>query len=102
MTLRLSLEKVTPDTAQMWLTKMPKNRNIRPGDVARYARDMSSGKWGLAGDPVRFDKDGNLIDGQHRLQAIIRSDTTQEMVVIRGLSPGGHRRPGHRDQAHHR
>jgi hypothetical protein len=85
MTIKLSVEKVTPDTALMWLAKMPKNRNIRAGDVARYARDMATGKWGMAGDTVKFDKKGNLIDGQHRLQAIIRADTTIELVVVRGL-----------------
>jgi len=40
------------------------NRGIRPAVVDAYARDMAAGHWRLNGDPIRFNKKGQLIDGQ--------------------------------------
>jgi len=36
---------------------------------------------------ISFDKKGQMIDGQHRLQAIIESQSTFKMKIITGLDP---------------
>lgn len=61
--------------------------NIRTSDVAAYARDMASGKWQVTGEAVKFDRAGNLIDGQHRMLAVVRSGATVQLFVVHGLSP---------------
>lgn len=43
------------------------------------------GFWHFDGAPIRFSDDGTLLDGQHRLHAIIQSNTTLDMLVVRGL-----------------
>jgi len=48
---------------------------------------MAAGHWPFTGDPIRFTTDLELIDGQHRLQAIIEADVTLEMVCVFGLEP---------------
>lgn len=78
---------VTPDMAKRWLEHNKKNRTISPTVVAKYSNDMKSGLWTFAADPVRFDIDGHLIDGQHRLTALSESGVTIPMLVIRGLHP---------------
>lgn len=78
---------VSSDTAARWLKHNKRNRPISSGVVTRYANDMDNGLWTFAADPIRFDTDGNLIDGQHRLAALTRLDITLPMLVIRGL-PG--------------
>lgn len=56
------------------------------GNVARnYSKEMLEGKWQFCGDSIRFDKDGNCIDGQHRLRAIMISKIPQDFVVVEGL-----------------
>ena len=40
------------------------------------ARDMKAGHWRLTHQGIAFDPAGVLIDGQHRLWAIVESDTT--------------------------
>lgn len=79
------LVHVTPQIARTWLNHNPKNRSLRESPVARFSRDMVAGAWLENGDAVRFDENGNLLDGQHRLKAIADSGTTQTSLVVAGL-----------------
>jgi len=78
---------ITPDMAAQWLEMNKKNRKVRSGVVDKYARDMKAKRWQVTGDAVRFDKDTNLIDGQHRLLACVKSNAPFETLVIYGLPP---------------
>lgn len=79
---------VSPETAKRWLSHNKRNRNIGRTDVQRYRLDMEAGLWRFAADPIRFDVNGNLIDGQHRLTALSElSDICLPMLVVRGLPP---------------
>lgn len=71
--------------AESWLTKNPNNRNLRQAVVNSYARDIVSGNWMLNGETIKFDQAGKLIDGQHRLTAIVVADATVSVVVMRGV-----------------
>lgn len=83
-----TIESVTPAVAQEWLdTYNVLNRKLKPRVVAMYARDMANGDWVFNGDTIRFDTDGNLLDGQHRLHAVVQSGVTVPMLVIWGLDP---------------
>ncbi|WP_460985736.1 ParB N-terminal domain-containing protein, partial [Staphylococcus aureus] len=44
-----------------------------------------SGDWKNAGDTIRFDKDGSLIDGQHRLLACVNTNLAQNFLIVYGL-----------------
>lgn len=76
---------VTPGQAELWLAKNTDNRRIRPATVARYSRDMETGSFLENGSAVCFAKDGTLLDGQHRLEAVVQSGATVRMLVVRGL-----------------
>lgn len=76
---------VSSDTAARWLKHNKRNRPVAQTIVDRYATDMANGLWAFAADPIRFDTDGNLIDGQHRLTALARVDITLPMLIVRGL-----------------
>ena len=58
------------------------NRNIRKTHVKRLAGDMENERWHFTGVPVVFDSRGYLIDGQHRMAAIIQADITVPLVVV--------------------
>ncbi len=77
---------VEPDQAEKWLEKNVANRTLRPSRVREYAQAMTEGKWLYTADPIRFDEDGRLIDGQHRLMAVVKSGQPIEMHVVRGLA----------------
>lgn len=79
------VEAVTPLVAQAWLGKNDKNRNLRERVVAAYARDMKNGAWRLTGEAVKFSETGRLLDGQHRLLAVVQAGVDVNMLVVRGL-----------------
>lgn len=81
----IDLIDVTPDMAREWLGFNTHNRNVRGRTVAAYAADMKNGDWQLNGEAIKFASDGSLIDGQHRLHAIVEAGVTIRMLVIRGL-----------------
>lgn len=83
----ITIEVVSPETARNWLGHNTHNRVLRKQIVSAYARDMKAGRWEFDGTPIRFALDGTLLDGQHRLQAIVESNTTQTMAILRGLDP---------------
>lgn len=78
---------VTPELAREWLRTNTHNRKLRDRAVADYARDMAAGHWNLNGEAIKFATDGTVLDGQHRLRAVIDSDTTVQMLVVIGLDP---------------
>lgn len=77
---------ITPDLAKEWLDRNVHNRPVRKSKVVNYARDMQAGNWALNGEAVKFAVDGVLLDGQHRLLAIIASDVPVQMLVVTGLA----------------
>lgn len=83
----LRWEMITPQIALEYLGMNTHNRIVRDGLVGKYAREMASGNFIRNGDSVRFDINGTLLDGQHRLLAIVSSGRPQPVVVVRGLPP---------------
>lgn len=80
------VEQITPEIARRY---MALNENFRPLDsqrVLKYAREMQAGAWEVNGDAIRFDGDGSLVDGQHRLAAVIESGVTIYALVVMGIT----------------
>jgi len=79
---------ITPEWAQAALEGDPINRAVSQRWVQQLAARMSGGEWdSTLGDPFRIDKDGHLVDGQHRCWAVIESGVTIRALVVRNLSP---------------
>lgn len=75
-------QTVTPIMAKEYLERNAKNRPVSLRKVEQYTRDMREGKWKQSGDPIRFAINGDLLDGQHRLMAIIKAKTAIPCVCI--------------------
>jgi hypothetical protein len=58
---------------------------MRPPRVAQLAEAMERGEWMLNGETIKVADDGTLLDGQHRLQAIVDSGVEIETMVMRDL-----------------
>lgn len=85
--LTMVVELVTPAMAEQWLEKNYQHqRAIRWRDVERYAEAMRTGRWKLSPQGVAFTDTGKLADGQHRLWAIVQSETAVRLAVTRGMS----------------
>jgi hypothetical protein len=74
--------EVGPDLATRWLEGNTHNRTLKQWLVDRFVRDMQAGRWQLTHQGIAFDADGMLIDGQHRLWAIVLSATPVQLRVF--------------------
>ena len=79
--------EISPLTAREWLdaTDMTIQRKINPANVSYLSSEISKGNWRLNGEPIIIDADGNIIDGIHRLSAIIESGETIKSAVVFGV-----------------
>lgn len=77
---------ITPEFAKSLLENNTHNRRLREGAVEKYARDMLLDNWNTdVVDPICISVNGNLINGQHRLYAIIKANKTIPMWVQYGV-----------------
>lgn len=84
--LKVSVEIISPDAAKHYLTRnFETNRRLSPKNVHKHISSMQKGKWVISTDCIGFDIRGRLINGQHRLTAIVQSNTSQPFIVVRNL-----------------
>jgi hypothetical protein len=86
--MQTMLMVVTPKMANAWLERNTRNRKLNAETVTSYARDMRAGNWTITHQGIAFDTLDNLVDGQHRLQAIIEAGVSIKMPVTFGLAAG--------------
>jgi hypothetical protein len=77
---------IDPEEAQRILDNQGANRVPKLRLVDTYAQDMLKGAWKI-GAPLMYDTDGVLIDGQHRLLAVIKSGIPQVFTELSGFPP---------------
>jgi hypothetical protein len=80
-----AVERVTPALADALLAANRHNRNLRTSRVTQLAEAMERGEWELNGETIKVAEDGTLLDGQHRLQAVVESGVGIDTLVIRDL-----------------
>jgi hypothetical protein len=84
--LRTEVLEVDVDTARQWLDSMAPNRKVSNTNLSNMVRAMEEGRWHTDGSPIKFDQTGRLVDGQHRLYAIIHTGIPQTFLVVWGVS----------------
>lgn len=77
-------ENITPAKAQEYLRTNDANRPISKVYVRSYADTMRRGAWLMNGVPIIFDTEGRLLDGQHRLRAVVEAGIPVRFDVVRG------------------
>lgn len=70
--------------------KNDNNRNINYAKVKKMAKDMKEGHWDTTHQGIAIASDGTLVDGQHRLLAIVESGVTVRMNVTFNASKSQH------------
>lgn len=75
------LMNITPKQASEYLNRNTSNRPLRLNHVKTLANAMRRGEFVTTHQGVAFSKDGRLLDGQHRLHAIIQAGIPQKVNV---------------------
>lgn len=78
---------ITPEIAIGLLKSNTHNRKISNDLVQQYANEMRRNRWYMTGSGLSFDINGVLLDGQHRLMAVVESGESVPFQVTTGLDP---------------
>jgi hypothetical protein len=81
---------VDAEMAHEWLRNQSANRSLRPARVAEFKSDILKRNWRMTGEGLKFDPEGKLLDGQHRLAALLDANDVEPgitvlMLVIRNV-----------------
>lgn len=84
---RIAEAIITPEVAQELLNRQSDlQRKLNPIHLNRLVNVMIEGKWiDFNGDTIKFDVNGLLLDGQHRLYAVIKSRKAIRTYIALGL-----------------
>lgn len=82
MGIRFEKRMAGAEDAVNWLTDNPRNRNVSKARLATMRRDMLSGNWYFNPHGIVLAPSGRLIDGQHRLLALIEADREKPGIKI--------------------
>ena len=89
-TLNAEFKLITPEIAKSMLAVTDsvgfQNRNLRRSKVEMYTRDLKNGVWKMTNQSIGVLYNGAVVDGQHRLHAIVRSGMAVRCLVVSGLS----------------
>jgi hypothetical protein len=81
----MKIVTITPDDALDLLLLNEDNRPVSQTKVNQYAADIKAGRWTMNGETIKVARDGQLNDGQHRLEAVLIAGKPIETAMIYGV-----------------
>jgi hypothetical protein len=79
------MEIIDSATAARYLNSGGRTRQPIPAHVQALASDIQRGRWMLNAQPICFSASGRLINGMHRLMAVVAVNGRIRTPVVRGL-----------------
>jgi len=79
------VETITPSIAKELLDNNNHNRKQRKANVRAIEDALRSGSWQVTGQTIIISKTNQLMDGQHRLQAVMNTGISMQHLVVRGV-----------------
>lgn len=81
--------RISPECARLILAKyrQHKDRGLSKHHVKKLAGALTRGEWHVTGHGIVFDINNAMIDGQHRLHAIILANLSMDITVTFGVDP---------------
>jgi hypothetical protein len=76
---------ITPEMAMALLEKNTKNRNPSKRQIAFLTNEIKEGRFVFNGESIIIAEDGTLLDGQHRLMAVVEANMPIKSVLIRDV-----------------
>lgn len=83
--MKSSVETITPEKAIQLLEKNINNRRIRHAAVASMSAIIKRGAFITTHQGIAIADDGEILDGQHRLMAIVKANMSVDIMVTRGV-----------------
>jgi hypothetical protein len=86
--VRSKVQTITPKKAAEYLSRNTANRPLSARTVREFAQAIQRGEWRVTHQGIAFDTTGALVDGQHRLAAIVEADVPVEVTVFTEVPEG--------------
>lgn len=84
--MNFSRKRISPKAARELLDNQFRNRPLRSIWVNELARRMAEGLWETqTGDSIKVNAKGQLLDGQHRLEAVCLCGKTFTFTIASGI-----------------
>ena len=83
--MKTDIVNMTPTMAERFLTANTRNRKLDERRVDQLTKMIARGEWQFNGSAIVFDRNGVLVDGQHRLAAIARAGIACQTLVVCGV-----------------
>lgn len=85
--IKFDMVEMTPGRALEWLERHNYNnpRPINRNRVKVYAEVMRKGGWKISAEPLQIAHSGRMLNGQHRLSAVVESGVTVTFAVARNV-----------------
>ena len=84
--IQFQKQLITPSIAAKYLEANISNRRVKMPVLIQYANDMLNGRWKEdTGETIKISKTGVVLDGQHRLMAILKSKCCIYLTVVTDL-----------------
>lgn len=80
--LDIQLVTITPEMAEEMLKRNIANRKVNQANVNRIAADMATGNYRINGETIKISSNGEILDGQHRLLACIKSSVPFKSYIV--------------------
>lgn len=85
-------ERITPSKAEKYMEAHVESgfgqRTLSPIHVDMLVRAITNGHWEKSnGETIKIAENGAILDGRHRLTAIIRSGKPVTVLVVHGVNP---------------
>ena len=77
---------LTPELAVRLLERNTLNRPLNEQHIKRLTNQIINNKWKFNGDSIKISDTEKVLDGQHRLWAVIESKISIETVIISGIT----------------
>ena len=82
-TIQCAICAILPQEAESLLANNTGNRKMREHRIANYVRLMSQGDWVITGDAICISPEGRLLNGQHRMAAVVSFGKPVPFLVLR-------------------
>lgn len=76
---------VTPEIAERYLKNQNRNRWQKKKHLQFLVGQMRDGEWKFNGEPLIFDQNNQMIDGQHRCLSCVKSGRPFLTLVVRNI-----------------
>lgn len=85
--VRVYVAMINGDDAKNLLDHNIHNRKPKPMTIDLISKALLLGEWDFNGEPIKFDWNGVLLDGQNRLHAIAAAGVAVPVLIVEGLRP---------------